>query len=139
MDCRKVLLYDIQTVNEWKKAVNSLIREFKNKDGYIGYWEADSFIANLLDSFKTLYKYVSVCADKKAIDASIWLYIRIHVVGVDDSSTGCTGYFEDEMLEFWEEVAEYSDNNKELLKLVLTNYEHHYPARDEMLDKLNNV
>lgn len=139
VDCRRSLLYDIQTVTEWKKEVNSLIREFKNKDGYIGYWETDSFIANLSDSFKTLYKYVSVCADKKAIDASMWLYSRIHNVGVDDSSTGCMGYFEDEMLELWEELAEYSDNNKELLKLDLTNYEHNYPARDEMLDKLKNI
>lgn len=139
VDCRRTLLYDIQTVTEWKKEVNSLIREFKNKDGYIGYWEADSFIANLLDCFKTLYKYVSVCADKKAIDASMWLYARIHDIGVDDSSTGCMGYFEDEILELWEELAEYSDNNKELFKLALTNCEHHYSARDEMLDKLSKA
>lgn len=139
VDCRRTLLYDIQTVTEWKKEVNSLIRRFKNKEGCIGYWEADSFIENLLDSFKTLYSFLSVCADKKAIDASIWLYKRIHEVGVDDSSTGCTGYFEDEMLTFWEEVAMYSDENKKLLKNALTEYEPHYIVRDEMLDKLKNV
>lgn len=136
MDCRRTLLYDIPTITEWKKEVNRLISHFKNKDGYIGYWEADSFIANLLDSFKTLYLFVSVCADKKAIDASMWLYKRIHEVGVDDSSTGCTGYFEDEMLTFWEEVALYSKENKKLLKNALTEYGHHHIARDEMLDKL---
>ena len=139
VDCRRALLYDIQTITEWKKEVNRLINHFKNKDGYIGYWEADSFIDNLLDCFKTLYLFVGLCADKKAIDASIWLYKRIHDVGVDDSSTGCTGYFEDEMLTFWEEVAEYSDENKKLLKAALTDYEHHYIARDEMLSKLNKL
>lgn len=126
-------------VSEWKKEVNDLIKHFQNKDGYIGYWEADSFIANLLDFFGNLYALLSICEDKKAIDASMWLYKRIHYIGVDDSSTGCTGYFEDEMLEFWTEVAEYSERNKKHLKTALTDYEHHYIARDEMLDKLNKV
>lgn len=56
---------------------------------------------------------------------------------VEDSSTGCTGYFEDEILELWAEAAEYSERNKKHLKTALTDYEHHYTARDEMLDKLN--
>lgn len=137
INLQPTLLRDAQSVTEWKKEVNKLINHFKNKDGYIGYWEADSFIDNLLDCFKTLYSFVSLCADKKAIDASIWLYKRIHDIGVDDSSTGCTEYFEKEMLAFWEELAEYSDKNKELLKIALTDYKHHYTARDEMLDKLN--
>lgn len=139
VDCRRSLLYDVQTITEWKKEVNKLINHFKNKDGYIGYWEADSFIANLLDNFTTLYQYVSFCADKKAIDASVWLYKRIHDIGIDDSSTGCTGYFEDEMLEFWMEIADYSVINKMLLKSALTNYKHHYPACEEMLNRLDKI
>lgn len=139
INLQRILSHDAQSVTEWKTEVNDLIKSFKNKEGYIGYWEADSFILNLLKCFKTLYSYVSLCADKKAIDASIWLYKRIHDIYIDDSSTGCTGFFEEEMLTLWEEIAEYSDANKELLKTALTDYEHHYIARDEMLDKLNKV
>lgn len=119
INMQPILLRDVQSATEWKKDVNRLISHFKNKDGYIGYWEADSFIDNLLDSFKTLYSFVWLCADKKAIDASIWLYKRIHEVGVDDSSTGCTGYFEEEMLAFWEELSEYSEKNRELIITAL--------------------
>lgn len=78
INMQPILLRDVQSVTEWKKDVNKLISHFKNKDGYIGYWEADSFIDKLLDSFKTLYSFVGLCADKKAIDASIWLYKKIH-------------------------------------------------------------
>ena len=119
INLQPTLLRDVQSVTEWKKEVNRLINHFKNKDGYIGYWEADSFIDNLLDCFKTLYSFVGLCADKKAIDASIWLYRRILDVGVDDSSTGCTGYFEEEMLDFWEGLSEYSDKNRELIITAL--------------------
>ena len=38
---------------------------------------------------------------------------------MDDSSTGCTGYFEEEMLDFWEELSEYSDKNRELIITAL--------------------
>lgn len=133
------LLNVAEPVSEWKKEVNTLIKGFQNKDGYIGYWEADDFIANLLDCFGNLYALLSICEDKKAIDASMWLYKRIHCIGVDDSSTGCTGCFEDAMLEFWTETAEYSDKNKKLLRLALTDYEYHYGAREEMLDRLNRL
>ncbi len=139
INLQQVLLRDVQSVTEWKKEINDLIKYFKNKEGYIGYWEADSFIVNLLDCFKTLYAFVGICADKKAIDASIWLYKRIHDIYIDDSSTGCTGFFEEEMLTFWHEIAEYSDENKRLLKIALTDYNHRYIARDEMLDKLNKT
>lgn len=139
INLQRIISHDAQSVTEWKKEVNDLIKYFKNKEGYIGYWEADSFILNLLKCFKTLYSYVSLCADKKAINASIWLYKRIHDVDIDDSSTGCTVYFEEEMLTLWEEIAEYSDENKELLKIALTDYNHHYTAREEILDKLNKA
>lgn len=47
INLQPALLRDVQSVTEWKKEVNDLIKYFKNKEGYIGYWEADSFIDNL--------------------------------------------------------------------------------------------
>lgn len=112
------------------------MNRYRNSYGYIGYWEADELIFKLLKHFDFLYSLISFCEDKRAIDASMWLYKKVHCEGVDDSSTGCTVYFENEMLLLWEEIAGYSDKNKQLLKTVLTAYEFNYLAKEEMLDRL---
>lgn len=108
-----------QPIDEWKQEVKDLIAEYSDKDGNIGYWEADEFVSALMNSFKNLYGFVSRCEDKTAIDASLWLYKTFHSIYVDDSSTGCTWYFEEEMLSLWRELSEYSDENKQLITKAL--------------------
>ena len=130
------IVKDLFSVSKWKKDINTLINNHKNEDGSIGYWQADDFIFNLLKYFDFLYSLISFCEDKKAINVSMWLYTKIHSVGVDDSSTGYMTAFENEMLSLWEEIAEYSDKNKQLLKTALTSYEFYYPAKQKMLERL---
>ena len=130
------IIKEILPVSEWKRDINDLFNRYRNSFGYIGYWEADELIYKILKYFDFLYSLISFCGDKKAIDASMWLYKKVHYEGVNDNSTDCAEHFENEMLSLWEEMAEYSDKNKQQLKTALTSFEFNSPAKQEMLDQL---
>lgn len=130
------IIKEILPVSEWKRDINYLFDRHRNAYGFIGYWEADELIFKLLKYFDFLYSLISFCEDKSAINASMWLYKKVHYEGVNDNSTDCAEYFENEMLSLWEEIVEYSDKNKQQLKSALTSYEFDYPAKQEMLERL---
>ncbi|MGN0804947.1 MAG: SWIM zinc finger domain-containing protein [Candidatus Coproplasma sp.] len=130
------IIKEILPVSEWKRDINYLFNRHRNAYGFIGYWEADELIFKLLKYFDFLYSLISFCEDKRAIDASMWLYKKFHFEGVGDPSTDGAEHFENEMLSLWEELARYSDKNKQQLKTALTAYEFHYPAKEEMLERL---
>lgn len=102
-------------MENWKKDIEELFDEFKNKDEIIGYWQADAFILGLIRNMKVIHKLIRKGEIDNAISMLSWLIEFMARIYVDDSSTGCMWNYFDEVNETCEELLDVSEEAKKKL------------------------
>ncbi len=98
-----------EDINQYKRYITDIIHSYMGRDGFIDYYEASSFISEIEDFLKNdINNMISEKHYKEAFDISLYTFIKVSDVDIDDSDGGLS-IIGNTCCDIWESILKNCD------------------------------